>query len=238
MGLWPFTKSKLQLILNLIYSALFEILISYVVAGEITQLLQTEDLLDLAEALVTICTHLLTIMKSFNIIYQRNKLKLIILMINDLYLNTPTESSDKLIHEMVKLKTKIVTFGRLFYSMTLVILCLFVVSCVSKNYSTGEKHYLYQSYYYIDTNNSFLYLMILFIQLVVGWRVIVLLLTDFFFACLVLMICSRIDALLESIEASVEKAQNGDNLELFGQVVEYHKKVLRLVFIFLIISLM
>lgn len=63
--------------------------------------------------------------------------------------------------------------------------------------------------------------------MIVGWRVVILFMTDSLFAALILIICTRVDVLLEAINFSMKEVNNSNSNELFKKAIEYHKKILR-----------
>lgn len=94
-----------------------------------------------------------------------------------------------------------------------------------KYFKTGEKVFPYPSRYPINMESWGQYLILYFMQLLVGYRVICTFCADSLFAGLVSFICTRMDMLAESLKVSVETNNPRKQTELFKRSVEYHQNI-------------
>lgn len=226
MGSWPFSASKMERYTKYLISLLYEILSFITVWGEINQLLIYVDIAVFTEGICVFVTAIISSIKNMLTLVKRRQLQKMILLTNDLYINTPIDENIKLQKINFEAKRNSTLFGKSFFFLMLSV--LFTYSCFPwiTFLTQGKKVFQYPSQFPIDMDNWAQFLTFYFIEVLVGYRVIVTFSADTLFANFVSFICTRMDVVIESLKVSIEETSRTEKTnQIFKDCVIYQQKI-------------
>lgn len=225
VGIWPFSESKSEMYLKISIALLLDVFTFVNIWGEINAIWQTDDLTVQIEIISTSLTQVITMFKSWVVLFGQRQLKQIFFMINDLYSNTPIEHSQN-IKDLIEDTSKHMNKMYIYIFISGWGACLLYIAPTFVHFTlTGEWQYMHDSYFPGVKCSSTLFFLILFIQTMVSARAALLFFYDSLFPALILMICIKFDVLLETMKLSLTKDQASDRNHIFKKGIEYHRKI-------------
>lgn len=227
VGMWPFADSRSAWFRRRAIALMLDAYTCVVIWGIIGKVIKSDDLILQLELISSALTYFMAMIKSWVTIIGQKQLRQIFFLIDDLYSNAPIEQNEhikELLQDVTDHLNKV-------YKYILVsgwgAFVFYVGPIFITYYLKREWHYIHDSYFVGVENNSLLFWITLLMQVIVAARAVMTFFYDSLFPAFILMICTRIDVLLETMKLSALKVRTVDKSNLFKKGIEYHKKITR-----------
>lgn len=228
MGTWPFATTNKERYLLISLSIFFDLATLFSVWGCVNQVFHYVNILIFTESAIIAGTGIVPAIKNNIFLIKNRKLQEMIISVNDLYENTPIKSSEVLTKNSEEMKKYCNKFVKRFLYTLGVLWVLMHTAPMLKYLQTGIKILPEPAKFPFSYNSLRIYLIIYFIHAMHGLRIIFTAGEDALMFALSSFLCTRIEALVEFLEVSIERASTShDSAELFKKCVNYQRKIYR-----------
>lgn len=226
MGTWPFSSSTTEYYKAIMLYVTLDIMTIIVIFGQINQNLEYTDITIFVEGICVMVTFIITLTKNMITLIRRKHLQQLILMLDDLYNNTPIKETVYLKISAENTRQATVRFSKSFYALTMCIVTMYAIMPWVKYSMHGEKVFNYPSKFPIDMDNWAQYLTFYVMEILAGYRAATTFSSETLFAGFIDIVCIKMDTLLETLKISLrETRKEKKTTKMFKKCVKYHLKL-------------